>query len=710
MDRDEAKLIVKERLIDYLRTSRGIDATNKRKFTCFNAAAHDGGNDKHPSMYVYNDKKYGWRCYCSSCHTRYDTFDLIGMDYGLTGKAKFDKGYELYGIEIQNKGKTERKEHRATMNTQPTTHNTGTTETEYTINLTKEMNEAHNHLLESEKPLHYLQHDRGLSMDIIERYKVCYMEGGYNSFLQAYPAHQSNGKKAGLYRLIFPYLDDNGQCSYFLAEIADRKQVDEYNGKYKKITKGATNLEAQLFNERYIKRGSNCPPVVFICEGIYDALSVEDVGGKAIAFVGTAHKRFLSLCEKYQPKTKFIISLDNDKAGQDATREVIEGLRRLGIPYRVQTSENGKDFNDALQADRGALQDLVDGIIHEDERAEREAYLQTSVDHYLSTFVEDIAAEQHISFLPTGFQTFDEIIDGGFYPGLYIVGAISSLGKTTFALQCADHIAEHENDVLIFSLEISKKELMAKSISRHTMLASMSVDNGSTRYAKTTRGILTGSRYPTYSAKEREIIDLALIDYGTYANRIYIHEGVGDIGIMQVREEIEKHIRLTGNTPCVLIDYLQILAPYNDRATDKQNTDKAVLELKRMSRDYRLPVIGISSFNRESYLDPVTMAAFKESGAIEYTSDCLIALQYDGMDYREKEKPEERKKRVRELLEEQAAKGRTGEAQRIQVKVLKNRNGAKGSAYLDFYPMFNRFTESAIPGDMQDCTELDIPK
>lgn len=51
----------------------------------------------------------------------------------------------------------------------------------------------------------------------------------------------------------------------------------------------------------------------------------------------------------------------------------------------------------------------------------------------------------------------------------------------------------------------------------------------------------------------------------------------------------------------MIIDYLQILSPYNERYTDKQNMDKVVLELKRISRDHKLPVIAISSFNRAGY-------------------------------------------------------------------------------------------------------------
>ena len=258
------------------------------------------------------------------------------------------------------------------------------------------------------------------------------------------------------------------------------------------------------------------------------------------------------------------------------------------------------------------------------------------------------------------------------------MGAISSLGKTTFCLQLLDNIAAAGHDVIIFSLEMARSELIAKSVSRHTLQADIRKYK-TTVHAKTVRGITTGTRYKDYSQTDREIIEAAITDYSKYAHHIYIHEGVGNIGVEQVREVVERHIKITGNKPVILIDYIQILAPYNERATDKQNTDKSVLELKRLSRDYSIPVIGISSFNRDNYTQPVNMAAFKESGAVEYSSDVLIALQYEGMDYQPKEKDGDRQKRIRELLEQQIAIGKSGKAQSIQVKILKNRNGPKGT-------------------------------
>jgi replicative DNA helicase len=51
----------------------------------------------------------------------------------------------------------------------------------------------------------------------------------------------------------------------------------------------------------------------------------------------------------------------------------------------------------------------------------------------------------------------------------------------------------------------------------------------------------------------------------------------------------------------IIIDYLQILSLAELRGSDKQNTDKSVFELKRLSRDFKIPIIGISSLNRDNY-------------------------------------------------------------------------------------------------------------
>lgn len=330
-----------------------------------------------------------------------------------------------------------------------------------------------------------------------------------------------------------------------------------------------------------------------------------------------------------------------------------------------------------------------------DPEAEKEQYMQTSAAEALQDFLDGIKDKANTPAISTGFPLLDEALDGGLYEGLYIIGAVSSLGKTTLALQIIDQIAQQDQDCLVFSLEMARSELIAKSISRLTFLMKSKKSD-----AKTTRGITDGTRYANYSQQEQDLISLAMESYKGYAQHIFIHEGVGDIGVKKVRKVVQQHIDITGRKPVVLIDYLQILAPYDMRASDKQNTDKATLELKRISRDYKIPVIGISSFNRDNYLQPVNNASFKESGAIEYGSDVLIGLQYDGMDYKEGEADGTRQKRIRSLIRSNEAKAKQGEAQKLQAKILKQRNGSKGEVVFSFYAMFNCFRESMDEKDL----------
>ena len=176
-----------------------------------------------------------------------------------------------------------------------------------------------------------------------------------------------------------------------------------------------------------------------------------------------------------------------------------------------------------------------------------------------------------------------------------------------------------------------------------------------------------------------EAIKQAAARYGEYAGNLYIFEGMGDIGPQAIRETVGDHVRITGRKPVVIIDYLQLLAPHDPRSTDKQNMDRAVMELKRISRDYKISVIAISSLNRQSYNSPVSMEAFKESGAIEYSSDVLIGLQAKGAGEKGFDTDEAKKKNPRE----------------IELKIIKNRNGEAGDRlYFEYYKLFNLYREA----------------
>lgn len=244
---------------------------------------------------------------------------------------------------------------------------------------------------------------------------------------------------------------------------------------------------------------------------------------------------------------------------------------------------------------------------------------------------------------------------------------------------------------------MARSELMAKSISRHTALDARErkIDM---KIAKTQLGITDFRRYANYSEDEKAIISRAIKEYAQYSKHLYIYEGIGNIGVEEVRKTVKNHIFFTGNTPVVIIDYLQILAPHEVKATDKQNTDKAVLELKRLSRDYKLPVLAISSFNRDAYTSNVSMSSFKESGAIEYSSDVLIGLQFEEIEFKKNGEGIKDYKAVEEYYRK--------DERAIALKILKNRKGKLNEKVsFTYYPMFNLF-EEGIPARLRNTPDI----
>ena len=606
-----------------------------------------------------------WKCF--SCNAGGDIFDLYGAINGTTDHNEQLRGLsEMYGIQVasyrstaqedfspeyQNHAKNERYTHNS-IHTSVYTQADPPQQTDYT-----------DFFLQAQKAVEQTDYwkRRGLSKETVDRFKLGYV---------AEWRHPKAPKAPTSPRLIIP----TSPYSYLARDT--RETIPEEQRAYSKSKVGSI----QLFNKKALQTATK---PIFIVEGELDALSIIEVGGEAVALgTTTKSKALIELLKAQAPAQALIIALDNDEAGQRASRELTEGLQGLNIPcYSFNPCGQYKDANEALQRDREALTIAVEEAEHlqdEEAQAQKEAYLKNSTAHYLQSFVNGIADSVDTPYIPTGFKKLDSVLDGGLYEGLYIVGAISSLGKTTIITQIADQIAQAGTDVLIFSLEMARAEIMAKSISRHT-LQSVLATGGDIRNAKTARGITTGKRYIDYSQTERDLINSSIMEYSKYAQNIYISEGVGDIGAEQIRETVQKHILFTGKTPVVIIDYLQILAPYSERATDKQNTDKAVMELKRISRDYKTPVIGISSFNRANYKEAVTMEAFKESGAIEYSSDILIGLQLKGAGKKDFDANEAKRKDPRE----------------IELVILKNRNGRTGdSLSFNFYPLFNYFEET----------------
>lgn len=664
MNREEAKRELRERLKDYV---EGITKhSGGKNYICPLCGSGTGPN--HSGAFsLYEDKEGVPRWKCFSCGESGDLFDLIGqIEHIEDFNDRVKRAGELYGISIeggpasaredfsdgipeQNYNKNEQYEHMD-MNRE-----TRTTEEEQG-SLLPYYQECAKRLKDTD---YYIR--RGISEELARRFML-----GYDPNWK----HPKRKHDPLTPRLIIP----TGKNSYIA------RQTDGGGGEYQKMKVG----KVRIFNARAFKEAAQ---PIFVVEGEIDALSIIEVGGEAVGLGSITSRNLLRrTVEKVRPVQPLILALDTDGPGREAENGIAADLDNLGISYyRANPAGNAKDANEALTNDRAAFEAAVRGIVQrveeEEERREeerRKEYRGTSSAGYIQEFVNGISDSVNTEAIPTGFSKLDKELDGGLYEGLYTLGAVSSLGKTTLALQMADQIAQRGKDVLIISLEMARTELMAKSISRHTLI-DVFQNGGDLRHAKTTRGITSGARYVKYCDTERELIKRSIEAYGSYADHIYIKEGLGNLGVTAVRAAAEEHKRIMGKAPVVLIDYLQILAPYDPRATDKVNLDRSVLELKRLSRDLKTPVIVISSFNRESYSASVSMKAFKESGAIEYGSDVLIGLQLEGVGNKE--------------FDELKAKKRNPRA--IELVILKSRNSAAGGRIsFKYYPLFNYFLEA----------------
>lgn len=495
--------------------------------------------------------------------------------------------------------------------------------------------------------------------------------------------------------ITIPY---NRSCTYYSTRRLHDQNIKHWKPK-------SEDADPVLFNAAVLRQDRP----VFVVESPLCAISIMQEGGLAVALSGAANQNLLlkELAEVKAPPL-LILSLDNDETGEEQQAKLAEKLAAAGVnclPFNV--AGQNKDPNEALQKDREQFHSLVSGayIIADEYAASLKektmsAYMETSTAGTFEGFLDYIRRNANRSPIPTGFPSLDKILNGGLVPGLYIMGAVSSLGKTALMVNFADNIAAAGTDVLYFSLEMSKYELMARSISRLSFRIT-GERKGNADDAFSTFGVLFGA----LDLNPGSLLTEAAEEYRqTIGKHIWYFEGVGSIGVDQIREAVQNHIAKTGRKPVVFVDYLQIIAPADPRATDKHNTDVIVTTLKQMSRDEDVPVFCISSLNRMNYNEPINMAAFKESGAIEYGSDVLIGLQLYGIGYKPGEKEQERKARIQQLVTAAEKEDRIS----IQVRVLKNRNGRRGdSGELKFTKRFNSFFE--IPEDFKEVYTNDNP-
>lgn len=370
------------------------------------------------------------------------------------------------------------------------------------------------------------------------------------------------------------------------------------------------------------------------------------------------------------------------KPGNAKAKIICNTLRKAGVIAFFQ--DPTQPFEIITETDKAKVKELLS----------KNYSANNSAGGCISDFENVIESSANTPAIKTGFSILDKVLDGGLYEGIYSIGAISSLGKTTFCLNIAEQIAAAGTDVIIIALEMSKYQLMSKSISRLTFCRHINNPEAvPVEWCKTSRGISNGSRYKKYNPDELNLIKAAREYYAeNIGQHIFIYEAIGNLTASTIRDIVARHVDYTDNKPVVIVDYLQLVKNDDARinANDKTRTDYNLTELKQLSRDYKLPIMLISSVNRGSYKEEIKFESFKESGGIDFGSDVIIGLQLAGVGTIDFNVNEAKAKNPRE----------------IEAVILKNREAPVGDIvkYL-YYPMFNHFEESAE--DVKAAREYD---
>ena len=289
-----------------------------------------------------------------------------------------------------------------------------------------------------------------------------------------------------------------------------------------------------------------------------------------------------------------------------------------------------------------------------------------SVNELLKEVVERIDqlfnSDADITGLSTGFADLDEKTSGWQPSDLVIVAGRPSMGKTSFAMNMAEHAVLHqEKPVLVFSMEMPASQLIMR------MMSSL----GKIDQTKLRAGNLSEDDWPRLSSAASRLKDRPL----------FIDDTPG-ITPMELRNRVRQVTREHGEPGMILVDYLQLMS--GSVATENRTNEISQIsrELKNIAREFNCPVIALSQLSRNLENRPNKRpinSDLRESGAIEQDADVVVFIYRDEV-YNE-ESPD---KGVAEII------------------IGKQRNGPIGTCKLTFLGKYTRFENLARDYFAQD--------
>lgn len=263
-----------------------------------------------------------------------------------------------------------------------------------------------------------------------------------------------------------------------------------------------------------------------------------------------------------------------------------------------------------------------------------------------------------VTGLPTGYTDLDQMTSGLQPADLVILAARPSMGKTSFAMNVAEHAAiKSQKPVLVFSLEMPAESLAMRMLSSLSRIDQHKIRTGNLQdddWSRITSSIAMLSQAP-----------------------MFIDDTPG-LSPAEMRARARRIAKENGEIGLILVDYLQLMQMPGQSENRTLEVSEISRALKGLAKELNVPVIALSQLNRSleqrSDKRPV-MSDLRESGAIEQDADVITFIYRD------------------EVYNEDSADMGTAE-----IIIAKQRNGPIGKVRLTFqgqYTRFENFTEDS---------------
>jgi replicative DNA helicase len=263
-----------------------------------------------------------------------------------------------------------------------------------------------------------------------------------------------------------------------------------------------------------------------------------------------------------------------------------------------------------------------------------------------------------VTGISTGFRDLDKMLAGLHPTNLLIIAARPGMGKSALALNMAQNVALNGNSVAIFSLEMSREEIVTR------MLCA--------------KGRIDSQKLRTGNLNEGDFTKLSNAAGALYKQNIFVDDSPG-LTVTEIRAKCRRLRRKPG-LDLVVVDYLQLM---NGSGQENRQQEIAMISrsLKSLARELHVPIIALSQLNRavESREDKrPRLGDLRESGAVEQDADVVMFIYRD--EYYFPEKVE--------------SKGIA------EVVISKHRQGGVGKVDMTFLPEFTLFADmgrSTVP-------------